>query len=82
MRRAQPPPGNRIEPGATLFTRILSGASSFAKDFVILILGGFRGVIGNVSSALPAVDGGYHQDDPAALLFHFRDREPVHALQR
>ncbi len=35
QRRSQLPPGNLIEPGATVLTRIPSGASSSARIFAI-----------------------------------------------
>ena len=40
-RRSQPPPGNQIEPGATLLTRMLSFARSRAIAFARLISAAF-----------------------------------------
>src|SRR6185312_10110456 len=40
-RRSQDPPGNRIDPGATLLTRMLSRASCCAIDFARLISAAF-----------------------------------------
>src|SRR6266542_1237557 len=40
-RRSQPPPGNRIDPGATAFTRTLSAASSRLSDLERLLRADF-----------------------------------------
>ena len=40
-RRSQDPPGKKMEPGATLFTRMFKGASSRASDLATLISAAF-----------------------------------------
>src|SRR5437588_12722487 len=52
-RRSQDPPGNMIDPGATLLTRMLCAASS--REFCEADFGGLRQVVAGAPAALPAV---------------------------
>ena len=63
------PPGNRIEPGATLLTRMFSGASCCASDFAEADLGRLHRVVGHPAAGFASPDRRNHDDRAAAAAF-------------
>ena len=55
-------PGNRIEPGATLFTRMLSRGQLLRHRLRQADFGGLHGVVGHPAARLPAPDRRDHDD--------------------
>ena len=71
-RRCQDPPGNRIEPGATLLTRMLSRRKLLRQRLAEADLGGLHRVVGHAAARLAAPDRRDHDDRPAAARAHVR----------
>ena len=66
----------RIEPGATLLTRMLSRASCCAIDFREADLRGFDRVVRHPPARFAAPDRRDHHDGSASAAAHMRHGEP------
>ena len=66
------PPGNRIDPGATLLTRMFERRELLRERLGQADLRGLDGVVGHAAAGLAAVDRRDHHDRAAAALPHVR----------